>query len=254
MTFIEPGLTAAESTPTARGGWPGLLRACVLVLVAMTVLQMLLGRFLGPSLIVLDILVVTGLVLLRHRTRTGVGVIAGACLLNLLVHSGLLVYMLSSPESGPVFAATSLNALASLTGLIAAVPAWRTRRVARAGGRARSVLLAAGVLAGVSVVASTALWLTRDQDTARAGDILLVTDGTRVDRAALEAPAGEISVLLRNDDLFSPRAFDIDALDVHLTVPPSTTRRVTFSAQPGRYAFHDEITFTPATGGSLTVH
>jgi hypothetical protein len=109
------------------------------------------------------------------------------------------------------------------------------------------------VLAGVSVIASTTLWLTRGQDSARPGDILLVTDGTRVDRPTLEARSGEISVLLRNDDPLSPRAFDINAFDVHLTVPPSTTRRVTFTAQPGRYDFHDEITFTPATSGSLTV-
>jgi Cupredoxin-like domain len=248
MTVIEPGLSPDSGFSPAKS-WPALLRVCALVLMAMTVLQMLLGGFVGPSLIVLDVLVAVGVLLLRRRPRAGAAVIGGACLLNLLVHAGLLTYILASPESGPVFAATSLNALASLTAVVAAVPTWRAT-----GGRgARVLLIAAGTLAGVSVIASTTLWLTRTQDTARQGDLLLVTDGARVDHQSLETRSGQISILVRNDDSLSPRAFDINALNVHLTVPPSTTRRITFTAPPGRYAFHDEITFTPATTGTLTV-
>ncbi|MFG2074267.1 cupredoxin domain-containing protein [Nonomuraea maritima] len=244
--MIEPGITPDRA---ARAGWSGLLRVCALVLMVMTVLQMLLGRFAGPSLIVLDVLVVAGLMLLPRRPRAGAAVIGGSCLLNLLLHSGLLAYLLASPESGPVFAATSLNALASLTAVVAAFPVW-SGAAARG---VRAVLVAALTLAVVSVAASTTLWLTRAQDTARPGDIALVTDGAQVDRRSLEARTGQVSVLVRNDDALSPRAFDIDTLGVHLTVPPATTRRVTFTAPPGSYAFHDEITFTLATSGTLTV-
>ncbi|WP_146615904.1 hypothetical protein, partial [Nonomuraea aridisoli] len=58
---------------------------------------------------------------------------------------------------------------------------------------------------------------------------LVPVDGDAEIRQWPRSPSGAARGRAGNDDVLSPRAFDVDALDVHLTVPPATSRRVTFT-------------------------
>ena len=218
---------------------------------AAATLMMVFGRFVGPSLVVLDLAMLGGLWLMCRRARAGVVVIAVFSLANLLLHGPILVLQLTVPDAPASFVTGLFLPLSSLLALVATVGAWRHRHVS-----ARSVSTVRRSLAGLAALTlliTGVLFATRHSDVAQPGDLALTTNGTGISQHDLVAPAGLITMAVRNEDPLFPRGFDLDEADVHVLVAPRTTRRVTFTLPAGRYVFYDNATATDATRGTLTV-
>lgn len=178
---------------------------------------------------------VVGSVLLRWRRG-----LAGRILLGLLfvdVLAWMVLGVVSNIRADEALGAVAVPAVLtgiSLTGLIAAVAEgrvaarWAPAAAATVGG---AVVLAAGV-AAVVVPAAPAV--------ATAADLRVVSEDVAFDTAALDVPAGEVTVELANRDLFW-HTFTIDELGVDLAVPVNGDRQVTFEADPGAYRFYCRI-------------
>jgi plastocyanin len=142
---------------------------------------------------------------------------------------------------------------ASATGLVAVVfrrlpPRWADRP----GGPRVTALAAVAVLA-VVLVGSRLPGVGRGAGV-KSGDLIVGARNLEFSKASLSAPAGEVSVALRNHDLFW-HTLTIDALAVDLRVPTGGVRRVTFTARPGVYEFYCATPGHKGVGmkGTLTV-
>ena len=71
---------------------------------------------------------------------------------------------------------------------------------------------------------------------------------------SLAAPAGQVTVVLTNHDLFW-HTFTIDELDVDLEAPLGGTREQSFTAPAGSYRFYCRVPAHAAAGmrGTLTI-
>jgi lysylphosphatidylglycerol synthetase-like protein (DUF2156 family) len=227
-----------------------LLRSATFASVAATLLLQATGRFIGPSLVVLAVVQLVGLALLRRRPRPAAATIGITTAAGLVLHLGLILTPLTRPELGLTFMTTLAAVLANVA-VLAAAPLVMLSRTAVSASRWTVRLALVGLALGV--LTGSVLYTTRPQQPPQPGDLVLVTSGTDIYPDALAAPAGVVTVAVRNDDPLSARSFDIDELGVHVLVPAATWRRIQFVAPSGRYRFHDEVTFTDATSGDLLV-
>jgi plastocyanin len=143
---------------------------------------------------------------------------------------------------------------ASLAGFIGAVAAIVELRDPRAG---RGAAGTTGILAVVFVFSSLGLvWAMSDAESQVIPEGALEVRTTNVaflpDR--LQAAPGEVTVALRNRDLFW-HTFSIDALGVDIRAPVGRLRSASFEAQPGTYSFYCRIPGHATLGmrGTLTV-
>lgn len=232
--------------------WARFTRVAVVATIASTLVMMTMGRFVGPSLIVLDAVLLIGLWRMRRGGRAGFIIVAAINVVNLILHAPINLALISTVESPYSFVTGVVHTLASLAALVGAVAALRVGAEQRSR-IARRLVVAGMVVAGAAVVTGGVAYATRTSEPAAPGDAAVVTTGSRVTPQALEEPAGAVTVHVTNNDPVAPRSFDIDELDVHVIVPPRTSRRVTFEAPAGTYEYYDQITFTEATSGTLTV-
>jgi plastocyanin len=142
----------------------------------------------------------------------------------------------------------------SLAGFIGAVAAAVQLRDPDAG---RGTAWPTGLLAMVFVFSSLGLvWAMTDAElqTAPAGALVVETTNVAFVPETLQARGGEVTVALRNRDLFW-HTFTIDALGVDLRSPVGRVRTATFEARPGRYSFYCAIPGHATLGmrGTLTV-
>jgi plastocyanin len=142
----------------------------------------------------------------------------------------------------------------SLAGLIGAVAAAVQLRDPDAG---RGTAWPTGLLAVVFVFSSLGLvWAMTDAErqTAPAGALVVETVNVAFVPESLQARGGEVTVALRNRDLFW-HTFTIDALGVDVRSPVGRLRTATFEARPGRYSFYCAIPGHASLGmrGILTV-
>jgi plastocyanin len=142
----------------------------------------------------------------------------------------------------------------SLAGLIAVGGAIARRRDPAAGNGAAA---ATGLLSVVFV--ATSLFLVGVMTPAEAreappGALLVESRNVTFDPTALSAPAGEVTVAMRNHDLFW-HTFAVDAFRLDLRVPVGRLRTATFDARPGTYRFYCSIPGHATLGmrGTLTV-
>jgi plastocyanin len=100
------------------------------------------------------------------------------------------------------------------------------------------------------------VWAMTDAEvqTAPAGALVVETTNVAFVPETLQARGGEVTVALRNRDLFW-HTFTIDALGVDLRSPVGRVRTATFEARPGRYSFYCAIPGHATLGmrGTLTV-
>ncbi len=226
-----------------------LLRSAAVTLLGATVALQVVGRFVGPSLVVLGAALVSGL-LLPRRPRLAAGIIGTSTAAGLALHAPLIAGPLASPELGPTFVVNLVAVVASLAAVVA-TPLVLRRRVAT--GAARIIGGTAVVILVLGTVAAAVLFGTRPQQLPQPGDLVLVTTGTAAAPPVLTAPAGPVTVAVRNDDPLAARSFDIIDLGVHVTVPAATWRRIQFHAPRGQYRYEDLVTLTPETSGQLLV-
>lgn len=246
-----PAATTSHDADLSDPAWRALLRFAALVNLGSAVLMMALGRFVGPSLVVLALAMGTGVWLLRRPGRAAAVVIGLFSLASLLLHGPIMVLQLSLPDSPGSFVTGLGMGLGSLLGVVCAGAVLvRMRGSARL---SQIVVRATAAVLVSAVVVSLVLFATRTSDTGRPGDLRLATTGQHLSTQRLTASPGVVSIAVRNTDPVFPRSFDIDTLHVHVLVPPRTTRRVSFSAAGGRYRFSDNATATEATTGELVV-
>jgi plastocyanin len=142
----------------------------------------------------------------------------------------------------------------SLAGLIAVGCAIARRHDPAAGNGAAA---ATGLLSVVFV--TTSLFLVGVMTPAEVreappGAQLVESRNVAFDPTALSAPAGKVTVAMRNRDLFW-HTFAIDTFRLDLRVPVGRLRTATFDARPGTYRFYCSIPGHAALGmrGTLTV-
>jgi plastocyanin len=179
--------------------------------------------------------------------------VLGVVLLAELASSApFLTDALTHPETPADFLPLALFAVATLTGSIAAVPAFR--QTPQPVGSPRSATMVAGA-AVLIMVAATAVSIVAagrvDSVTAQPGDVEVATTDFQFDRPRVTADAGTVAVTVTNDDP-TRHTFTIDELSVDLNVPPGTTQRVTFPADAGTYRFYC-IPHAPDMAGQLVV-
>jgi plastocyanin len=114
-----------------------------------------------------------------------------------------------------------------------------------------------GVLAVVFVFSSLGLvWAMTDAErqVAPPGALAVETTNVAFVPDTLEAAGGEVTVALRNRDLFW-HTFTIDALRVDIRAPVGRLGTATFEARPGRYRYYCRIPGHATLGmrGTLTV-
>lgn len=102
--------------------------------------------------------------------------------------------------------------------------------------RPKWILLGGAVLA---LVVALVLIVPSLAAVAQPGVIRLNASGLSFSETEIRGQAGQpLTLELFNADGY-PHAFDIDAFDVHVTLPASQTTRITFTpTQPGAYEFY----------------
>ncbi|GAA4997134.1 cupredoxin domain-containing protein [Pseudonocardia tropica] len=241
--------------------WPRLLAFCAGLTLAGTVLLQAAGRFVGfPSLVLVDLAMLTGLLLLRGRrraVRSGAVVIGLFSLLN-NVHAGLFLAAVAAPAADPV---TFLTCLTTWIGSLLAIPV-AVAVVRSPDGHGPALLRPAVAAVLVAVTAAAAvLFVTIADDPAQPGDLSVVRErdgwGLLTDQAGrrfapdrLTAGPGPVTVAVTNTDPLVGLTFVVPDLGVSERVAPGSTARITFDAPPGTHRLLDD---TFLVEGTLTV-
>jgi plastocyanin len=210
----------------------------------------------------------------KEAVAIGVGLGAGAGLLSfrggqlgrvllLLLGLDVLAWMgtaaVANVADGEDFVAVVVPLLLSVAAALTAAAAVcdLLRRRGRHVGDRRAALTtaAAGVLVFVAGLGVAQLGLFGSPVAAHPGDIVLAMKDAKFATERITVPAGRITVLVDNKDLFW-HTFTVDALHVDARVPVKARRRVTFTVPgPGTYTYYCAIPGHRAIGmeGTLTV-
>jgi plastocyanin len=181
---------------------------------------------------------IVGLLVMIRWPRVGVVLLGFFSLAVFLFSVPFLAEALIHPESLADFIPLVVFTLGAVVGVIAAIPAFREGARPQTGSRAPRTIGAAAVLILVaSLVVSVVAFTQIESEPARAGDIAVVTEDVEFHPAGVNAPEGEVSVHVTNNDDIR-HTFTIDELGVDLNLPPNSSQRVSFSAGPGTYEFY----------------
>jgi plastocyanin len=245
-----------RTAPRIGSGLEGWRRLAVVAALADAVVLLGYGLIRGDrESLGLAVVLLVGLGLLR----------VGRGLLGLLVLAALFVdvqlWMLPAANGNATYRAGLVDLLIpaslvafSLAGLIGTVAALVHLRDPAAG---RGAAAPTGVLAVVFVAASLGLVWAMTGAKARAvptGAVEVRTVNITYVPRSLRAPAGKVTVAVRNRDLFW-HTFTIDALKVDVRAPVGGLRSASFEAKPGTYRYYCRIPGHATLGmrGTLTV-
>jgi plastocyanin len=236
---VAPGVTTASPEPVhIRGfGWRRLQAIAAAVTIAAFVMPMAIEGKVEGFLVAMAAPFVIGLVLVRFLPRVAavfLGVVSAATLAS---SAPYIVGALAHPESATDFVPQSLFTLSMVIAAVAAVPAYR--EVSRRDGISRTpglIAVAAGLVAVVAGAISIAAATGVQSVAAEPGDQTVLTRDFAFAPGDLRAAAGTIAVHVTNEDS-TRHTFTIDGL-ADLSVPPDSTQRVTFEAEPGTYRFY----------------
>ncbi|MEY2424574.1 MAG: cytochrome c oxidase subunit [Actinomycetota bacterium] len=128
-------------------------------------------------------------------------------------------------------ASPAFLSIAAILGLVASA----LRPSARAENTTRATAVGAAAVVVALVVAVPALGA--DAAKRRASDLVVVTRDVKFKPERLTTPAGDIGVVVKNDDLFW-HTFTVSKLDANVTVATSGRKRLVIrDAAPGTYKF-----------------
>jgi plastocyanin len=221
--------------------------AGILATIAMGLVSLAIGDLEGGAVTV-GFGLSTWLLRVRQGVLGAIGLIIVSAITLYFMLAAALTNIRAGSEFSPVLTSSTLAAV-SLLALLAGVGLLTRRGSESAAGPWVSVGLSALVLVGLAAWGAT----TEEAQGATA-DIHLVSENVAFSEIALTAPAGEVTVVLENKDLFW-HTFTIEELGVDLRVPLGAELPVTFEAPPGEYQFICDIPGHPEAGmvGSLTV-
>lgn len=170
---------------------------------------------------------------------------------SLLLHGPMMLMAFQQPQALLAAVLGVVNGVSSVLGVVAAIAVLRGRP---ARSHAPSRLAIVGLaLCGLFTLVSVATYATRDSVVPATDEQVLVHEGLSVTPKNIEVDASTPTLVVRNDDPVYARSFDVDALDMHVLVPPRTAVRVTLPAEPATYHFYDFFTFTAGTEGTIQV-
>ena len=245
------GTTSSEKRRPAGFGWRRLQATAAAVAIASFVIPMAIEGKVEGFLVAMAAPFVIGLVLVRFLPRAAaifLGVVSAA---TLAFSAPYITEALSHPESATDFVPQTLFVLSMVIAAVAAVPAYREpRRTDGVAPTPRRIAIAAGVVALVASAFSITAATGVESVSAQAGDETVLSRDFQFAPAKLTAEAGTISVHLTNEDS-TRHTFTIDGL-TDLSVPPNSTQRVTFEAEPGTYRFYCRP-HVPGMDGTLVV-
>ena len=219
-------------------GWRGLQIAAALGVVAALLLPMLIQVSFEPFLVAMAAPFVIGLALMPRWPRVGAAWLGVSSLAVLLFSAPFLAEALIHPESLTDFIPLAVLSVSAVVGTIAAIPSFRQRAQPDAASRpARAVAVVAAAMVVAAAVVAVVAFTRIESVPVRGGDIRVVTEDLEFLPADLTADGGNVSVHVTNSDS-TRHTFTIDALGVDLNVPPDSTQRVSFAADPGTYRFY----------------
>jgi plastocyanin len=245
-----------RTAPRIGSGLEGWRRLAVVAALADTVVLSGYGLARGDrEALVLAVVMLAGLGLLRVGRGLGGLLVLTALFLN------IQLWMLPAANANATYRAGLVDLLVpgslvacSLAGLVGTVAAMAHLRDPAAG---RGAAAPTGILAVVFVFASLGLVWAMTGAKARAvpeGAVKVQTVNVAYVPDSLRAPAGKVTVAVRNRDLFW-HTFTIDALKVDVPAPVGGLRSATFEAKPGTYSYYCRIPGHATLGmrGTLTV-
>ena len=239
-TELRPQAARVESggaIPVRRFGWRRLQVIAAIGVLISFVAPMVIELSLEPFFLSMAAPFAIGLLLMMKRPRVAAIWLGFVSLAVLMFSLPFLGDALTHPESAVDFIPLSLFALGSVLGAAAAIPAFREigegavqpkspRRIATA---SAGLLIAASAW---SLVASA----RSDNIEPQPGDLLIVTEDFAFTPTDVTTDPGTVSIAVTNQDN-TRHTFTNAELGVDLSVPPGTTQRVTFTAEPGAYTF-----------------
>lgn len=240
MNSVAKTQTAHEPDKDDNGagfGWRRLqILAAIAVLVSF-VAPMVINLTLEPVLLSMSAPFAIGLLWSVKWPRVAAIWLGVVSLAVLLFSVPFLGEALTHPESAVDFIPLSLFALATLVGAVTAMLAFRETG---GGGHPtqaprRVAVVSAALLLAVtawSVVASAGL----EGAGLQPGDILVTIEDFAFTPIEISTGPDTISIAVSNHDN-TRHTFTITELDVDLSLPPGTTQRVSFAAEPGTYTF-----------------
>jgi plastocyanin len=238
-TMVRAERTATTWTTVARRS--GIAEAGALALAAAGL------RDLEAAAIAVGIIVCLALT----RSRLASLALAALALLSANIAFWMGSGAVSNITHGEGFWETALPAALTVTAILTVVAA--VGAITRRSPAGAAVAQASAVLVLALALITSAIGLGDGVDR-QSGDLSIVTEHVRFSDRSLGAEAGEIGVHVSNKDLFW-HTFTIAALDVDVSVPVGAERRVSFTAEPGRYTFVCTIPGHTQAGmeGALTV-
>lgn len=141
------------------------------------------------------------------------------------------------------FAALILPAylgIVSLISVIAATAVWVTRHNPNRGARMAQLLGQLGVLMLVLITLSALLVRPRTVTAVAPVNMQVTAENMGFAQTELLSENGQVTIQLTNRDLWW-HTITIDELGIDLKVPMEATRAITFSAPPGTYQFYCSI-------------
>jgi plastocyanin len=233
----DAGTGSGRDVTVSRLGWRGLQIFAAIAALVSFVAPMVIDLSLEPFFLAMAAPFVVGLMLAVRWPRVAAVWLGVVSLAILLFSAPFLGEALTHPESAADFLPLALFALATFVGALTAIPALRETK----GGGHHTRLPRRVAAASAAVLLASTAWsfaaFTGLEDAApQSGDILVTTEDFAFAPKAVSTEAGNISVAVTNHDN-TRHTFSISELGVELSLPPGTTQRVTFTAEPGIYTF-----------------
>lgn len=238
-THLKPqaGFGGSEGDVSDFGfSWRRLQKLAAIGVLVSFVAPMLIDLSLEPFLLSMAAPFAVGLLLAVRWPRVAAIWLGVVSLAVLLFSVPFLGEVLIHPESAVDFIPLSLFALGTVVGAGAAIPAFREVERASQSLRPRRI---AAVAAGLLVAASTwsvVAFLGVEEGTPQPGDILMTVEDFAFAPVDVTTESGTVSLAVTNHDN-TRHTFTITELGVDLSLTPGTTQRITFTAEPGTYAF-----------------
>jgi plastocyanin len=236
---LKPQTAGIESESEVRGrrfGWRRLQILATVAALVSFVAPMVIELSLEPFLLAMAAPFAVGLLLALKWPRVAAVWLGVVSLAVLLFSAPFLGEALTHPESAVDFLPLALFALATLVGAVTAIPALREIRGGHQTRVPRRVATASAVLFLAATAWSLAAYAGLEDASSQPGDIMVTTEDFAFAPKAVSTDAGTIGVAVTNHDN-TRHTFSITELGVELSLPPGTTQRVTFTAEPGTYTF-----------------
>jgi plastocyanin len=231
-------------------------RLAVFAAVGLLVLSAAQGIVRGDrEALALAVFIGLGLILLRR----GTGVVGAGFLIVVL--GDFLVWTMPAAmtnlrhgEEPEDVILPALLAVLSLSGLVASWVVIARRHQPQAGGPTVALIPIGAIVVVVMLLGFSFAYPEVPATRPRGAVVAIESRNAAFSATSLTAPAGQVTVVLTNQDLFW-HTFTIDELHVDLEAPLGGTREITFEAQAGAYRFYCRVPAHAAAGmrGTLTV-